>query len=461
MLQSAEKLACELDTIVASSYDGIFVTDGNGVTLRVNEAYERLSGFKAEDLVNRSVDELLQQGILSESVVPQVLRLKQRATVINANRHGNRLLVTGTPVLDAAGRVWRVVCNVRDITELVQLQADLERSNQRARHYESLLHQYRDQTGDPAAGVVAVSRPMRDAVDLVRRAAATDSTVLLLGESGVGKEVLVELVHKHSPRQAGPFVKVNCAAVPDSLMEAEFFGYERGAFTGARQTGKPGFFELASGGTLFLDEIGDLPMHLQSKLLRVLQDFQVMRLGGSVPHPLDVRLVAATNVDLAALAASGRFRQDLYYRLNVIPVQVPPLRERPEDIPLLAVHFVELFNQRYQRQKSLSRAALECLEAYQWPGNVRELRNLIERLVTLTESREITPADLPAEVRPVRSNAGAGNGTVRPLREVQAVAELQAIERAVRQYGSIRQAARALGVNHATLVRKLQRMRMA
>ncbi|HIP43532.1 MAG TPA: AAA family ATPase [Aquifex aeolicus] len=242
-------------------------------------------------------------------------------------------------------------------------------------------------------GIIGRSKAIRQLIDLIEKVSKTDSTLLLLGESGTGKSLIAKTIHYESPRKDKPFVTVNCAAIPGELLEAELFGYEKGAFTGA-YTSKKGKFELANGGTIFLDEIGDMPVNLQAKLLRVLQDKELERLGSEKTIKVDVRIIAATNKDLRKLVEERKFREDLYYRLNVIPIHVPPLRERREDIPLLIEHFLEEFNEKYQKRVYLTKEAMQILLEYDYPGNVRELANIVERIVILNEGK-VTPRDLP------------------------------------------------------------------
>jgi two-component system response regulator HydG len=314
--------------------------------------------------------------------------------------------------------------------------------------------------------IVGTSLAWRRTMDVLMQASPSEATVLLLGESGTGKEVLARTLHEHSSRASKPFVAVNCAAIPESILEAELFGYEKGAFTGATSR-REGRFEAASGGTLFLDEIGEIPMHLQVKLLRVLQEGEIERLGaGGRPTRIDLRLVAATNKDLHKAVREGRFREDLYYRLNVISLSIPPLRDRRDDIPLLAEHFIQVY--REKNGKSIvgcSKRALELLQDYGWPGNVRELENAIERAVVLTRSTWISEDDLPREVRESSSPAanlgpsGPGGGRVlsfpigTPLEEV----ERQAIHETLRHTkGDKRLAAQLLGIATRTIYRKLE-----
>lgn len=303
------------------------------------------------------------------------------------------------------------------------------------------------------ASVIAQSQKMRDVLRVLKRAARSESTLLLLGETGTGKEVLARAAHAVSPRGTRAFVAINCGAIPGDLLESELFGYEKGAFTSASQT-KPGLLEMANGGTVFLDEVGELPLHLQVKLLRVLQERECTRVGGKKPQRLDIRVIAATNRDLESMVREGRFRSDLYYRLNIIRIVVPPLRERVDDIPPLAQSFLSRFNRQNKTQKRLSHKVLAAFASYPWPGNVRELENLIERLAVLSPRELIAESDLPGIVPD--GFLQPGNGEV-PLEDAVAEFEFRLISEAVSRHGSIRKASRALQVNHATLLRKLKK----
>jgi DNA-binding NtrC family response regulator len=305
-------------------------------------------------------------------------------------------------------------------------------------------------------GIVAADSRMLEVLETVRTVAPTSATVMVNGESGTGKELIARAIHRLSPRGTKPFVSVSAGALPETLLESELFGYEKGAFTGAVQA-KPGRFEMANGGTLFLDEVGDLTPAVQVKLLRVLQERHFERLGGTRTIEVDVRIVSATNHDLQVLIADGEFREDLYYRLNVVPIDLPPLRQRPSDIPRLVAHFMEKFD---AGSKRISSGALKLLSEYQWPGNIRELENTIERIVILSKGDEITPADLPAEVRAgLRSAAPVGTGCTLPeegldLEEVELDLLRQALDRAG---GNAAKAAKLLGLTAKTLEARMQR----
>jgi len=302
--------------------------------------------------------------------------------------------------------------------------------------------------------IVGNSEVMRRVLDLVNQVARSEATVLILGESGTGKEVIARALHAASDRARKPFIKVNCASIPETLLEAELFGYERGAFTGAVKR-KPGRFELAEGGTLFLDEIGDVSLEMQVKLLRVLQEREYERLGGTETLKADLRILAATHQDLHQLIREGRFREDLYYRLAVIPIEIPPLRERREDIPLLAAHFVQRLSEKNKNATpTVHPEVLDRLNSYDWPGNVRELENVLERAVVLCKDRMIVPQDLPAHIAPRRFEGNVLKvpmGT--PMREIQEKVIDQTL--AITS-GNKEKAAKILGVAARTIYRHIK-----
>jgi transcriptional regulator with PAS, ATPase and Fis domain/NAD-dependent dihydropyrimidine dehydrogenase PreA subunit len=307
--------------------------------------------------------------------------------------------------------------------------------------------------------IIAYSIEMGKVLQVATKVAQVTSTVMIMGESGVGKEVVARFVHNASLRRGGPFVTINCGAIPPNLLESELFGYEAGAFTGAKRQGKPGMIETASSGTLFLDEISDLPLDLQVKLLQVIQERRLTRVGGIQPIEVDIRIIAATNRDLAKMVERGEFRADLFYRLNVVPIVIPPLRSRRDDIIPLIYHFLAKHNNTHRYNKTISRETREVLTQYSWPGNVRELENLIERLVVTVEGDEIGVEDLPQYIkeRDVSCNSKVIVEGVIPLREAVEEVERQLIKHAQEEHETTYEIAEALGVNQSTVVRKLKK----
>jgi PAS domain S-box-containing protein len=445
----------EWDEIFNSFFDGIWVADSEGKTILVNEAYERLSGVQAKNVLGRSAQELIEGGVLSHSAIPGVIKTHKPVTIIN-NMGGKQLLVTGVPVFDEKHNLSRIVCSVRDITQLTELQKELEKKSELINHYEVEIKKLQEQLQTLDNAPIMRNQSMIHLFETAKRVASTPSTVLILGESGVGKEVLASWIHRMSPRSSQPFIKVNCSVLPENLIESELFGYEKGAFTGA-QSAKPGLFEAADKGTIFLDEIGDLPLSMQAKLLRVLQEKEIQRIGARRTRSVDVRVIAATNRSLEKMVADGSFREDLYYRLHVVPFTIPPLRERKDDIPLLIAQFLNEFRRIYNREVEISPVVLNNLMHYHWPGNVRELKNLIERLVVITTKKEITLEDLPEflHMSPPTPNSPWETPSLHTALKHY---EKQFIIKTLETCRSIRQAAQLLKVNHSTLVRKIQQL---
>jgi PAS domain S-box-containing protein len=388
------ELERELDAIINFSSDEIFVADGSGRVLRANSQFEENFGVKLSSVLGSNVSDLEKKKIFTPSVTRLVIDKKSTQTVIQSRRDGRKLLATGTPAFNEDGSVFRVIVNTRDITKLNNLKLQLEEAELLKNRYRQELVELRQgylNSGD----IVASSQAMLELLKVATRIATVDSTVLLTGESGVGKGMIARYIHNTSMRAEKPFTVVNCGAIPENLLESELFGYAGGAFTGARREGKIGKLELANEGTLFLDEITELPLSLQVKLLHVIQEGIISRVGGTKEIKLNLRFIAATNRDIAMLVEEGKFREDLYFRLDVIPLQVPPLRERADDIRALADQFLARLNSRYQQQKQLSEEVYLCLEKYHWPGNVRELENLVERIMIVADGDVVYVEHLP------------------------------------------------------------------
>ena len=443
--------------LLESSYDGIWITDHVGKILFANSANAKLLGVPRSELENKTTQELQDEGVFQTSAILEALQTRQQVSrVCNNPRTCLTVLATATPVFNEAGDIQYIFNNVRDITALNEMRESLQDKDEIIRQQNSQLETMRLRLG--VGTIIANSKAFTQVVELARRAATFDgATVLILGESGTGKEVISELIVNTSPRKDKPYLQINCGAIPENLIESELFGYEKGAFTGADAKGRKGLFEAANGGTVFLDEIGDLPLHMQVKLLRVLQQRRIVRVGGTETVNLDVRIIAATNKDLKQMVKEGRFREDLYYRLNVVPIEIPPLRDRKEDILPLVNHFLTVANRKYHTNKSIYSDTIDVLESYSWPGNVRELENLMENLVITTPGDIIRRENLSERLKFSTENRGFTEDTeVITLKETVERAEYMAIQKAIRQCGSIRKAAVALGVDPSTIVRKQQ-----
>ncbi len=456
-LESYKELSRELEAIFESSYDGLYITDGRADTIRVNSAYERITGLKRGDLIGRNMRDLVAEGVFDHSVTLDVLARGRSVTIMQNIRGGKQVMVTGTPIFDDQGRISLVVTNVRDITELNQLRTQLAASRLlTSRYYQTLKEQqhYERALKDMVVKSESMARVLRMAV----KVAEVDTVVLIQGESGVGKTMLARVIHQMSPRRNAPFVKISCGAIPESLLESELFGYVKGAFTGAAPEGKAGLIEAGHTGTVFLDEVGELSLGMQVKLLQVIEEQSFTRVGDTRPTRVDVRIIAATHRDLKELVAEGRFRQDLYYRLNVVPLHIPPLRRRREDIPALALHHLARLKQSRGVDKRLEPEVLDALMAYDYPGNVRELINLVERMAVMSEGESIGLGDLPGEFRAAavsgRDPLEEGLG----LKEAVERLEAQMIRAAVERSSSLAAAARRLGIHPTTLWRKMGRL---
>jgi PAS domain S-box-containing protein len=451
----------QFETIFHSSSDGLWVCDGQGVVLNINTASEILNGINARDVVGHNIKDLVAQGIFDHSVTSRVLTSGRRQTIMqHIAKTDKYLLSTGTPSLDEEGRIVLIVVNERDITELNTLRREFEDSEKARDKYReelrgiSLLELQRNE-------IIAESPPMRRILQMALKLAQIGAAnVLILGESGTGKGLLARFLHKNSSRNDAPLVEINCAALPETLLEAELFGYERGAFTGADEKGKLGLIELAQGGTLFLDEIGDMPLPLQAKLLKFLDSGEIRRVGGTRSLMVCCATIAATNRDLPALVKEKLFRSDLYYRLNAFVLHLPPLRQRREDIAGLARFYLEQANRTYHAAKTISPRAVRRLEEYDFPGNVRELRNLLENAVVMGNEEQIE--EFIVESVEDHRRRDARRDTPVAGEDGSLAAMLLAYERelllaAKKDYGSTREVARRLGISQPSVVRKYQR----
>jgi PAS domain S-box-containing protein len=458
-LESYRQLNRQLETIFNASSDGIWVCDGKGVVIAVNRASEILNGIKASDVIGRSVDDLLARKVFDQSVTRMVIDCGCRQTVMQQiGKTGKLLLSTGTPVTDDNGEIFLVVINERDMTELNMLRRQIE-------HNREITEKYKEKLADLSLlelkrnEIIAESSKMRQIVQMSLKLSRIDaSNILILGESGTGKGLLAKLIHKNSNRNKNPFVEINCAALPENLLEAELFGYEKGAFTGASDKGKIGLFELAQGGTLFLDEIGDMPLALQAKLLKYLDDHEIRRIGGTQSIKVECSTIAATNQDLSALVKARKFREDLYYRLNSFTLQIPPLRERPEDIAGLVRFYLNKYNRKYKCAKKIHSKVIQLLERHSFPGNVRELKNIIENAVVMSDhdlidtfiQTGLKANDLPPDVE-TENDLDSSLLLADKLREV----ERRLLVQAKRRCRSTREMAAVLGISQPSVVRKL------
>ena len=446
--------------------DAVFIDDADGVCQWCNDACEEMYNIEYDEIVGRHVEDLEKSGIFTPSVTRRVLEEKREITIIHENRFGRRLLTTGSPVFvpmtsgewvaAGEGRYSRTIAFVlttsRDITQISTVQEQPDTPGSALLKAGNL-----DVPEDVGSSfIVSESEAMHNVMALTKKLASVNTTVLITGESGVGKGLIARRLHEEGVRWKKPFVTVNCGAIPENLIESELFGYVAGAFTGSRADGKQGLFEAAQDGTIFLDEISELPLNLQVKLLQVIQERQITPVGGTRPIPVDVRIISATNRNLEELVKAGRFREDLYYRLNVVPINVPALRERPADIiPLIQMNIARC-NRELGETKSISPDALSILLKYPWPGNIRELQNIIERLVITTSHNVITEDDIFIFIKEAAEDNQI-NYADTSLAATLERAEKEILSRALENYKSTRAIARVLKVSQPTIVRKLNK----
>ncbi|MDR1621113.1 MAG: sigma 54-interacting transcriptional regulator [Synergistaceae bacterium] len=443
-----------LDAVLESSYDGIYITDGNADTIKINTSYEIISGLKRSDVIGRNMRDLVAGGLISVSGTLLALEKRESITLEQKFKTGKQAVITSTPTFDDQDNIVMVVTNVRDITEIWKLRDQLHKEEELAKRQLSELEIIRKQIMG-VGNMIAVDPTMLQTMLVVNKVAPMETTVLLLGETGVGKEIIASYIHQNSPRKDRPIIKVNCGAIPAQLVESELFGYEAGSFTGAKKDGKMGLVEIANEGTIFLDEIGDLPLDVQVKLLRLLQEKEIQRIGSTVSRKVDVRIIGATNRDLQKMVEVKEFRKDLYYRLSVLPLTVPPLRDRPGDILPLAEAFLAELNLHYRFQKKFAPSAVYEIQSYEWPGNIRELRNVIERAVILSSEENIQPRDLGIfKEKPVEPGALSSLGQPLNLKQMLMDIERDYIDTAYGMYRNVRKAANSLSMDAATYVRK-------
>ena len=461
-LESFDFLDKQFKTVFESSSDGIWICDKEGRVVLINRASEKLGGIKREDIIGKKVSDLIKKRKLySNYVTDEVIETKRVVSQLQHVKNTNKtVLCTGTPVFDGSGQVSMVVINERDITQLEALKIKLEETRKEKDRYKNELVEL-SMLELRSQKIVAESEPMQRILKTSLKLAHMDVTgILLLGESGTGKGLLAKFIHNNGKRKNKSFIQINCAALPETLLEAELFGYEKGAFSGAREQGKPGLFELAHEGTLFLDELGELPFAVQAKLLKYLDDNNIQRLGGIETKSIDCIIIAATNQDIEKLVGQKKFRNDLFYRLNSLTMKIPPLRERPEDIFELANSFLHHYNLKYNQNKKLNPLTLSLLQSYSFPGNVRELRNIIKKAVVMSEGDGIDTIILSSigkEVLEDRWGVGGSDKKINNLVDMLSALEKEVLKNAMRHCKSTREMAHFLNISQPTVVRKLKK----
>ncbi|PES66316.1 Fis family transcriptional regulator [Bacillus cereus] len=450
----------DLHAILSSIYDEILVVNHKGELIRYSETViNDFWGSNLKDLLGKNLLDLEKKGLFSPSVTRLVLEKQKKVSVVQETKSGRKILAVGNPVFNENGELHRIIIASRDITEATRLKTELHEIKKISEQYKKELDDFKNKDRF-LKKLIYCSPKMEQIINQAKKIANFSSNVLISGESGVGKEVIAQAIHQLGNRSSKPFLKLNCGAIPETLLESELFGYTKGAFTGADKNGKEGYFKRADQGILFLDEIGEMPLHLQVKLLRVLQEQEVIPIGSTTPMKINVQIIAATNKSLEKMVESGTFREDLFYRLNVIPLRVPSLRERMEDVPVLAFYFLQQLNEKYNKNYHLTPDALNLLEFYSWPGNVRELQNMIERLVVSADdlvieaefvSKFLTPGYDFNKSKPVITR-------VLPLQEALHSVEEQLILLAMKQYKTTTKAAKALGISQSSVSRKYQKI---
>ncbi|HGM3463232.1 TPA: sigma-54 interaction domain-containing protein, partial [Clostridioides difficile] len=434
-----------IEDIIEHIDEVVVVFNKDGVIEKMNTVSDEILPFKRTEVLGRNITDLVRQGLVEEPIILNMLKVKKKIYRNIVYPDGKLIAYTAVPRWDSKGKLKGGVLTGRDISRVIKLESQIK---------------YSDISEDTE--YISQSKIMDNIKKVVKRAAASDSSIFINGESGVGKEIIARTIYKYSSRRDKPFIAINCGAIPNELLESEFFGYEEGSFTGAKKKGKKGLFEEANGGTIFLDEIGELPMQMQKKLLRVIQENTITRIGGSKPIKIDVRYISATNISHEDLRNNLKFRQDLYYRLSVIPVKIPPLRERKEDIVPLVNYFLKLYNEKYNREVEVSPKVIELLEEYSWPGNIRELKNIIERFVVLSAKNIIGEDEFNMlinldmidnetdDLSPIVVNG------IMNLNDAYKIVDQIMISKAINKYGSITKAAEVIGIYPSTIHRKIK-----
>jgi len=469
-----------LEGVLDILHEGICISNADGVIIKMNPMYERLAGVTPESMLGKKVSFLNSEkgvfdvpepnaekverakGIFIGPVSPLILKSKRPANSVQQTSGGRKNLLHGYPVLNDDGDVELVVTFVRDISHLTLFKEQMAYHKDILGKFRSDIRAVEPELANTSSFIVA-SPKMKEVMTQIKKIAPTDTNVLILGDTGVGKGEIARHIHAKSKRDGKVFFYADCTSIPESLVESELFGYAPGAFSGAKRGGKPGYFELAAGGTIFLDEIGELSLPMQSKLLRFLQDKEIMQVGSITPKKIDTRIITATNVDLEEAVASGKFRQDLYYRLQVSVLRVPPLLERIEDIQPLAEFFLQRYNNKYKKQQYFSDATLKLLLQHSWPGNVRELKNMIQGIVIVNESNVIEPFDLPRLIPTkqigrdrVKSVFSDKLYADKSLKSIMADIEYDILHQALEDHGSMTKVAKLFHVDRTTVSRKLR-----
>jgi len=455
-----------LDQFLDAFKEGICISDVDGTIIHLNKRHGEITGIAREQMIGRSAMEFVHKGVLNVVLNPEVIKSGKPVTRVQSVSNGRQVILEGNPVFDRQGKVVLCITFIRDVTMLAELREQLTVQKELLDAFQQLSNVGEDQALSRKTPKIFTSNAMLKLYGEVNTIAETDATVLLLGETGVGKDVIARRIHSLSSRKNRAFIKVDCGSIPENLIETELFGYAAGTFSGGSKAGKIGLIEAAAGGTLFLDEIGELPMSMQTRLLRFLQDWEIMRVGSTTPKQIDVRIVAATNKNLERAIARGEFRSDLYYRLKVAVMTIPPLRDRQADILPLARMFLEFYANKYHRKMAFSEEAEQVLLDYKWPGNVRELENLVQGLAVTCKNTVIRPSDIPITgvgkpVTVARNEACSIDLDGKTYKEIMKELENKVLSAALERYGSITEVAKHFQVDRSTIFRKVKELEKA
>ncbi len=450
-MENIKLLKDEVDIILNSIHDDILITDGEGIICKVFPSFEKMYDTKKEKIEGKSVFEAEKLGIFKPSVTAIVLKSGEPVTMVQETQKGKKLIVTAVPIKNGQGKIIKVISFTRDLTDFMKLKEQYALLENKVERYSAEIKELREKNKSYPT-IIGNSKKIVSVLNMIERVSKFDANILIQGESGVGKTMFARMIHAKSKRVDGPLIEIDCGSIPENLLESELFGYEKGSFTGADPKGKIGLIEVADKGTLFLDEVGELPLHLQMKLLKVVQDKKITRIGGLKPIDVDFRLVTATNQNLKELVQEGRFREDLYYRLNVVDIHIPPLRERKEDIIHLSMHFLEQYNKKYNQNKKLSSDIIDYFMEYDWPGNIRELENLIERMV-LVSTQDI----MDVRLLPNMNHGDLNTKKNKTLQEALEEYERQLVVEAYEKWKTTVGVAKELGISQPTAVRKIKK----
>jgi len=462
MLPNIKEMNLQFHALVDHSYYGIYILDGQGTVIKVNEVAADIIGLKKEKIIGINIRDLEKEGVIEKSLTPSILKTKKPLTrPLYVKKSQKYILASGLPILDENGNVLFVVVIEHDMTMVKELRKQLEEAKQLA---ETIKHELSDRNllELKKSDIIAESPAMKQVLTISLKLAKMDaSNILIMGESGTGKGLLAKFIHSNGTRKDQSFISINCAALPEMLLEAELFGYEKGAFTGAADAGKAGLFELADQGTIFLDEIGDLPFSVQAKLLKCLDDGEIRRLGGTETIKVNCIVIAATNHNLEELTQKKKFRRDLYFRLNIFPIQIPPLRKRQEDILKISTYYLKKYNQTYNQNKRFSEKCIEDLQTYDFSGNVRELKNFIKNAVVVKE-KNLLVRIIPPGRRKLTIKKSSSAKIIKPKESLDFNEELlefecKKLKQALSKFDSTRDLAEYLGISQSTVVRKLKK----